>query len=69
MKTKKKDESAEKIAELTIKNKTGARGLRSIIEGVLQDLMFEMPSQNDVAEITITAQTVDCGKAVITHKK
>lgn len=59
----------EKIAELTIKNKTGARGLRSIIESTLQDLMFEMPSKGDVAKIVITADTVDGGKAKIINKQ
>ena len=34
------------IAKITVKRKTGARGLRSIIEGVLKDLMFETPSKN-----------------------
>ena len=55
----------EKIAELTIKNKTGARGLRSVIENTLQDLMFEMPSKTDVSEIIITADTVDGDKPII----
>ena len=61
-------QALEKIAELTIKNKTGARGLRSIIENTLQDLMFEMPSKDDVAEIIITAHTVDGGKATIKNR-
>ncbi len=56
----------QKIAELTIKNKTGARGLRSIIESTLQDLMFEMPSKDGVAKVVITADTVEGGNAVIT---
>ena len=54
----------EKIAELTIKNKTGARGLRSIIENTLQDLMFEMPSKDGVGSVLVTPETVD-GKAPI----
>ena len=58
-------EALEKIAELTIKNKTGARGLRSIIEKTLQDLMFEMPSKDDVSELVITAKIVDDSNAVI----
>ena len=48
----------EKIAELTIERKTGARGLRSIIEGVLQPLMFEAPSDSSIKKIVITEQTV-----------
>ena len=55
----------EKIAELTIERKTGARGLRSIIEGVLQPLMFETPSDDTIKKITITAKTVENGEAKI----
>ncbi|MBR6533554.1 MAG: ATP-dependent Clp protease ATP-binding subunit ClpX [Clostridia bacterium] len=55
----------EKIAELTIERKTGARGLRSIIENVLQPLMFETPSDNTIKKITITAKTVESGEAKI----
>ena len=62
------DEALEKMAELTIKNKTGARGLRSIIEGVLQDLMFEMPSNDDVTKVIITPDAVDGGSPIIIKK-
>ena len=55
----------EKIAELTIERKTGARGLRSIIEGALQKLMFEVPSQEGVKRITVTEATIDGGEAKI----
>ncbi len=58
-------DALEKIADLTIERKTGARGLRSIIEGVLQDLMFEIPSKENVKKIIITAQTVENGNAII----
>ncbi len=56
----------EKIAELTIKNKTGARGLRSIIENTLQDLMFEIPSREGIDAVLVTAETVDGKAPVIT---
>ncbi len=59
------DTALEKIAELTIERKTGARGLRSIIEGVLQPLMFETPSDSGIKKITITAKTVENGQAEI----
>ena len=59
------DAALEKIAELTIERKTGARGLRSIIEGVLQPLMFETPSDSKIKKITITAKTVENGEAEI----
>ena len=62
-------EALDKIAQQTIKNKTGARGLRSVIESTLQDLMFEMPSESDVAEIIITADTVDGGEPKIINKQ
>ncbi len=55
----------EKIAELTIERKTGARGLRSIIEGVLQKFMFECPSDETIKKITVTADTVCGGDAII----
>ena len=61
-------DALEKIAELTIKNKTGARGLRSVIEGILQELMFEMPSKEDIAEIIITPETVEGGKPKTVNK-
>lgn len=62
------DGALRRIADLTIERKTGARGLRSIIEGVLQPLMFSSPSDSTITEITITADTVENGEAVITRK-
>lgn len=53
------DDAIGKIAELTVQRKTGARGLRSIIEGILQKFMFEAPSDKTIKKITITADTVD----------
>ncbi|MBO4694241.1 MAG: ATP-dependent Clp protease ATP-binding subunit ClpX [Clostridia bacterium] len=53
------DDALQKIADLTIERKTGARGLRSIIECVLKDLMFSTPSNKDVKKIVITADIVD----------
>ena len=61
-------EALERIAELTIERKTGARGLRSIIESVLQPLMFESPSDSSITKITVTKKTVENGKAEIMRK-
>ncbi len=61
-------EALEKIAEQTIEQKTGARGLRSVIEGILQPLMFETPSDPTVTAVTITAETVENGEAVYERK-
>ena len=60
------DEKAlERIADLTVERKTGARGLRSIIESVLQKFMFEAPSDKTIKKITVTENTVDGGDALI----
>ena len=55
------DGALEKIADKAIELKTGARGLRSIVENVLIDVMYELPSRNDVKEVVITADTVSKG--------
>lgn len=52
------DEAIEKIADRAIELKTGARGLRGILENVMNDLMFEMPSRDDVKELTVTADMI-----------
>lgn len=52
------DEAMEAIAELATDRKTGARGLRSIIEGVMTKIMYEIPSRNDVCEVIITDKCV-----------
>ena len=59
------EEALERIAELTIERKTGARGLRSIIESVLKKPMFETPSDPDVKKVVITKATIDGGEAEI----
>lgn len=46
------------IAKLAIERKTGARGLRSIIEDVMLDVMFELPSREDIAKCVITKETL-----------
>ncbi len=64
------DKSAlEKIADLAIERKTGARGLRAIIENILTDLMFDTPTDSSITKIKITAKTVEGGEPVITRKQ
>lgn len=46
------------IAKKAIERKTGARGLRSIIEGIMLDVMYELPSRDDIKKCIITAETV-----------
>ncbi len=52
------DDALHAIAEEAIKRSTGARALRSIIEEVMRDIMYEVPSQRDINKVTITEQTV-----------
>jgi len=47
------------IAEKALERKTGARGLRSILEKVMTDIMFEIPSRNDIKKCIITRGTID----------
>ena len=61
-------DALKEIAKITTEKKTGARGLRSIIEGILQDIMFEVPSIDDIKTVTITTETVNGGKPTITKK-
>jgi ATP-dependent Clp protease ATP-binding subunit ClpX len=56
------EEALHAIAKRAIARKTGARGLRSIMEGILLDTMYELPTMNGVQEVVITADVVD-GKA------
>ena len=58
-----------RIAELAIEKKTGARGLRSIIEATLKDIMFLTPSDSAIKSITINAETVNGGEPVIVRSE
>lgn len=53
------EDALEAIAEKAIARNTGARGLRSIMESVVMDLMYTIPSDDMVASCTITKETVD----------
>ncbi len=52
------DDALLEIAKLAIDRKTGARGLRSIIESLMLDVMFELPSREDIVECVVTKETV-----------
>ncbi|MCI6479518.1 MAG: ATP-dependent Clp protease ATP-binding subunit ClpX [Candidatus Treponema excrementipullorum] len=56
------DGALDAIAETAIKHKTGARGLRSIVERMLLDVMYEIPSVDEHRKITITQEMVKEGK-------
>jgi len=52
-------DAIQAIALKTLDRGTGARGLRSIIEAVMRDVMFDIPSRNDVREVVITAESIE----------
>ncbi|MGR6063812.1 ATP-dependent protease ATP-binding subunit ClpX [Bacillus velezensis] len=56
-------EALSEIAKKAIERKTGARGLRSIIEGIMLDVMFDLPSRDDIEKCVITGATVADGEA------
>ena len=53
------DEAIDEIADIAIKNKTGARGLRAIVEQILLDIMFEIPSIKGKKKLIITKDIVN----------
>ncbi|EHM43713.1 ATP-dependent Clp protease ATP-binding subunit ClpX [Anaeroglobus geminatus] len=57
------DDALKAIAEEALRRKTGARGLRSIIERIMLDVMFDAPSRKDVEECIVTKESIIDGKA------
>ncbi len=51
-------EALEAIADITLERKTGARGLRSVFENILNDLMFDIPSDCTIEKIVVTEDSV-----------
>ncbi len=63
------DEALVAIAKEAIKRKIGARGLRSIIENMMLELMYDIPSRNDIEKVTITADAIeDRSKVIYKHR-
>jgi len=56
-----REEALESVAKKAVERKTGARGLRSIMENILLDTMFDLPGLDGVEEIVINEDTVDDG--------
>lgn len=52
-------EAIRAIARKTLERGTGARGLRSVLEELMRDVMFEIPSRHDVREVVVTAESVE----------
>jgi ATP-dependent Clp protease ATP-binding subunit ClpX len=53
------DGSLEAIARLAMERKTGARGLRAILEGIMLDVMFDIPSTPDIKEVIVSGDTIE----------
>ncbi len=63
------EEAIVAVAELALERNTGARGLRSIMEGIMTDIMYDIPSRDDIEEIRITADCVKKNAEPIMVKK
>ncbi len=61
------DEALEAIADQALKRKTGARGLRSIMEKVMLDVMYRVPSDSSITTCTITKDAVEGKSEVVTN--
>ena len=61
------DDAVEAIAEKSLARKTGARGLRAIMEDTMMDLMYQIPSDESIVKCTITKETVEDKKAKIEY--
>ena len=65
-----KEESVKEIAKKAMSKKTGARGLRSILENTLLKTMFELPGQNDIEEVIIDTGAINgVSEPIIVHSK
>ena len=65
-----RESALKEVAKKAISLKTGARGLRSIIENVLMDTMFELPSEPDISEVVVNEDVITKGsKPIIVHSK
>ena len=64
------DEAVREIARTAIKLKTGARGLRTIIEGFMTSVMYKIPSEANVEEVVVTKDCItDRAEPIIIYKK
>lgn len=63
-------DAIDEVAEMSIKKESGARGLRSVLEKIMLDLMYEIPSKRNVSKVVITAEMIKgTGAPVIIHNK
>lgn len=63
------DDALDAIAEEALKRKTGARGLRAILENVMMDIMFDIPSREDIARVRINKDAIlGDGEPILEYK-
>lgn len=63
------DDALERVADIALERKTGARGLRGVMEDAMTEIMFEIPSNDNIETVHITKDVIDKkGKPVITEK-
>ncbi|WP_281971640.1 MULTISPECIES: ATP-dependent protease ATP-binding subunit ClpX [unclassified Polynucleobacter] len=63
-----REDALKAIAKKAMERNTGARGLRSILEGILLDVMYELPSQKTIEKVVIDANCVGGGKPTLVHQ-
>ena len=54
-----KDEALTAVAREAMRRKTGARGLRAILEDVMLNVMYDIPSRNDITKCVITKEVIE----------
>ena len=59
MKLELEEDALKRIAELAIKKEIGARGLRSIIEKAMQNVMFSIPDRTDAKKVVVTSGVIE----------
>ena len=62
-------EALDAVASLALERNTGARGLRSILEEIMLDIMYEIPSSDDVESVTITEETLTKNTPPVINRK
>ena len=64
------DDAIEEIAKKALERKTGARGLRSIMENVLMDVMYQIPSDDTIQLCIVTKEVIDgTSEPLVVHRE
>jgi len=62
------DKACRRVAEKAVEKKLGARGLRTILEQVMTDIMYDIPSRKDIAKVIVTKEAIDGEKPKLVLK-